>query len=367
MGYCNLYSPVQLGELTASRPIASTTFLGRYAFMDFTLSNFSNSGIDQVGILVKNEPRSILKHLGSTNIWNNNTKLGFELIMYDEKNAYSPIYHHDLNNIKANDWIIKSNKPDLYVIAPVHIVYPIDFRAVIDQHEALKTDVTVVTARVKEGKTTFLSADIVTIQGDGTISSLESNKALKGEIDVSLETYVLSQKAMEEMMAISNRQSAFFGLKEMIAMFVEQKRKVSAYRYKGYVRYFDSLQAYRQHSLELLNWSVRNTLFLPNWPILTVTHDTPPALYGPKAQVTNSFIANGAKVHGTVKNSIISRNVTIAEGAVVENSIVFTDTIVGKDVVIKNAVIDKYVQLVTSKSIVGNDNTPLYIKQGEKA
>lgn len=367
MGYCNLYSAAQLGELTASRPIASTTFLGRYAFMDVTLSNFSNSGIDQVGILVKNEPRSILKHLGSTNIWNNNTKLGFELIMYDEKNAYSPIYHHDLNNIKANDWIIKSNRPDLYVIAPVHVVYPIDFRQVIQQHEALKSEITIVTAKVKEGKSTFLNADIVAIQGDGTIASIESNKALKAEVDVSLETYVLSSQAMEEMMTTSNQRSAFFGLKEMIAMFVEQKRKVHAYRYTGYVRYFDSLQAYRQHSLELLNWSVRNQLFLPNWPILTITHDTPPALYGPKAQVTNSFVANGAKVYGTVKNSIISRNVTIAEGAVVENSIVFTDTLIGKDVLVKNAVIDKYAKIITSKSIVGNDKIPLYIKQGEKA
>jgi ADP-glucose pyrophosphorylase len=32
--------------------------------MDFTLSNFSNSGIDKVGILIETQPRSIMKHLG---------------------------------------------------------------------------------------------------------------------------------------------------------------------------------------------------------------------------------------------------------------------------------------------------------------
>ena len=53
MGLCNLHAPATLNELTHARPIASTSFLGRYAFIDFPLSNFSNSGIDEVGILVR--------------------------------------------------------------------------------------------------------------------------------------------------------------------------------------------------------------------------------------------------------------------------------------------------------------------------
>ena len=33
MGLCNLHHSPDLGELTASRPLASTSFLGRYAFI----------------------------------------------------------------------------------------------------------------------------------------------------------------------------------------------------------------------------------------------------------------------------------------------------------------------------------------------
>lgn len=76
LGYCNLHHSPSLGELTESRSIASTPFLGRYAFIDFTLSNFTNSGIDMVGILVKEHQRSLVKHLGNSNVWNINTKLG---------------------------------------------------------------------------------------------------------------------------------------------------------------------------------------------------------------------------------------------------------------------------------------------------
>jgi ADP-glucose pyrophosphorylase len=66
--------------------------------------------------------------MGNTNVWNTNTKLGYEAIMYNEKLAHVPHYNHDINNIMANDWIFFNAKPDLFVIAPAHIVYPLDFR-----------------------------------------------------------------------------------------------------------------------------------------------------------------------------------------------------------------------------------------------
>lgn len=53
LGILNLHHSPELGPLTKRRSIASTSFLGRYAFMDFMLSNFSNSGIDMVATLVK--------------------------------------------------------------------------------------------------------------------------------------------------------------------------------------------------------------------------------------------------------------------------------------------------------------------------
>lgn len=41
IGFVNLHHSPSLGELTSSRPLASTSFLGRYAFIDFVLSNFA--------------------------------------------------------------------------------------------------------------------------------------------------------------------------------------------------------------------------------------------------------------------------------------------------------------------------------------
>ena len=64
IGIVDLHHDISLDFLTESRSIASTQFLGRYCFVDIPLSNFSNSGIKKVGILIKEKPRSLFRHLG---------------------------------------------------------------------------------------------------------------------------------------------------------------------------------------------------------------------------------------------------------------------------------------------------------------
>lgn len=364
MGLVNLHHSPDLGELTANRPLASTSFLGRYAFIDFTLSNFSNSDIDQVGILVKDGSRSILKHLGSANVWNANTKLGFEAIMFNEKTANSPRYNTDINNIKANDWMFYDKEPDYFVIAPVHFVMPVDFRLVIADHIKKGAAITLVYTHVDNGKSRFIGSNVLTINASGHVTSLHENKGAKDEVDVSLETYVINREKLWELIKKAGATSSFFGLNDMIAYTCKNVEKINTYEYHGYVRCFDSLPHYVEYSLELLDIRVRAQLFKNDWPIYTVTHDTPPAKYGESADVSDAFIANGAVVNGHVERSILSRYVTVEQGACVKNSIVFTDCVIKSGVDIDNVVVDKYAHLEHPQKIEGNGG-PLYIKQGD--
>ena len=54
-----------LTELTRARTIASLPFAARYRQIDFILSNMSNSGIREIGIITKYNYRSLMDHLGS--------------------------------------------------------------------------------------------------------------------------------------------------------------------------------------------------------------------------------------------------------------------------------------------------------------
>jgi glucose-1-phosphate adenylyltransferase len=364
MGFANLHGNKNLGSLTENRPLGSTSFLGRYGLMDFTLSNFSNSGIDKVGILIETQPRSIMKHLGSTNVFNNNTKLGFGQVLYNEKNANNPLYNHDLNNLKVNDWLVLDHKPDVIVIAPIDFLYTLDFKPIIKQHLESKEPITLVITKAKTAKTQFLLADAVNIT-QGRVTNMFQNQGTKDELDISLETYVISKSFYNQLMEMGPKISATFGIKEILRYLLNQENQsFIAYRFTGSVRPFDSLESYFENSMAFLDYGFRNKFFTDDWPIYTVSHNTAPARFGPASIVKNSMIANGAKIYGTVINSIISRNVTIEAGATVKDSIIFTNSKVGKDVVIHHAIIDKYVRVEKTKLLAGKD-IPLYIKQGE--
>lgn len=364
LGLCNLHASKGLGPLTNSRALASTSFLGRYAFMDFALSNFSNSGIDKVGILIKNFPRSIIKHLGSSNVFNTNTKLGFEQIMYDEKHANNPLYNHDLNNIRANDWLILETKPDVFVIAPPDIVYCMDFSTLVKDHVERQETITIVYARIKDGRTHFIDEEVVTVV-DGRVKAMTPNLGSKDDIDVGLDTFIISKTMLDQILTLANALSATYALKDVIRHLLNEGRTFAAAKYQGYVRAFHGLQSYYQFSMELLSYEFRKKLFRDDWPVYTVSHNTSPARYGAKAIVKNSIIANGAKVYGTVTNSIISRNVLIEEGAVVDGAIIFTDTQIMSGVKINRAIVDKYVRIEKTKLLSGKDE-PLYINQGDR-
>jgi glucose-1-phosphate adenylyltransferase len=66
-----------------------------------------------------------------------------------------------------------------------------------------------------------------------------------------------------------------------------------------------------------------------------------PTRYSIKSKVNNSLVADNCIIGGTVKNSIIFRNVKIGKGAVVENSILMQGTVVGEDAALDHVIADK--------------------------
>lgn len=367
VGYLNLHQSPELGPLTQKRTIASTSFLGRYAFMDIMLSNFSNSGIDQVGILVNQHPRSILKHLGSRNTWNVNTKIGFEVVAYNEQGVKRGSgYNTDVANLIINKWITKQSEADYIVIAPSHFVAPIDFRLILDQHIKNKAEITMVYKKVDNARDQFIDRDTLTINPEGRVINVGRNRGALNEANISLETFIINRAKFDSLLQESRQISPFFQLDDLLAFKIGSGECVHAFEYEGYLRCFDSLKHYFDFSFELLDIKVRRQLFKDNWPIYTVTHDTPPAKYGDNADVAHSFIANGCLIEGRVQNSILSRSVHIMPGASVESSIIFTDSVIGRNKKVAYTIVDKDAKVTRVAEIIGNENAISYISQGDE-
>lgn len=365
IGLINLHNSIDLGPLTKRRSIASTSFLSRYAFIDFQLSNFANSGISQVGILIREKPRSLFKHLGLGKEWSMNSKKGGITLLYNEQFANQPAYNHDINNLFENEYLLENPKLTEVVIAPAHILSSIDFRPIVEAHRKSGAAVTMVTSEVCNANETFIGSDFVEINIDGRITHLGVNLGDKSRRYMSLGIYVISRDALFELMVKARHTSAFFSLRDIVAhqlAFIN----VTNYTIKEYVRCVDSLSHYQQYSLELLDPIKAAQLLKPDWPIYTRTFDTPPTYYGPTAKVSGSFIANGAQIHGTVINSVIGRDVYVADGAVVENSVLMSRAQINHSTYLNHVILDKESIVENVNRIEGTVEQPVVVNQGEK-
>ena len=353
--------------MTDSRPLASTSFMGRYAVIDFALSNFCNSDISTVGILVKDHLRSILKHLGSMDAWVTNTKIGQKVIMYNEAAHDDPATNTDLNNICENDWVLYDSGCEALVIVPSHVVMSIDLRPYIDEHFAKGNQITLIAAMERNLQKTFKGAKVLEF-GDEEgvpVSATPNNGQFPKSHAVYLDTVIINRRTVVDVLS---RYASSHPGEDLISLIMlaqaDRHYSVHVAYFDGFVRYVDSFAHYMEYSFELLDHRKSDQIFLPNWPIYTLTHDTPPAIYGDSCDVSNSYISNGARVNGKVINSIISRNVIIGKGAVVKNSIIFSSVRINDGAVIENALIDKYGIIERGHVIKGKAKDPIYVRQG---
>ena len=363
IGICNLHNEPHLGEITKNRPLAALSFLGRYGIIDFTLSNFSNSHIDRVYVLVRKGIVSIRKHIGSGSIWTNNTKLGHIELLINEKAISNKPFNTDLNNLKT---VIDVEELDYEyaVIAPTHFLSSMDFRPIIEAHKNSGAQITAVYTHVNNANRQFVNCRKYKIDGDKIVDSTR-NFGRTEEADISLETYIINKKTLRKLLKDSEKVSQLYSINDMINFYINEKTlDINGYCFDGFVVPILTLDDYINHSLDLLNYHIRSKLFLEDWPIYTTTHNTAPALYGKDAEVQNSFIANGAIIKGKVINSIISREVIIEKNAEVKNSIVFTKTLVSKDVKLDHVLCDKNVKIINAKRINGTDDEFIVISQG---
>lgn len=86
-----------------------------------------------------------------------------------------------------------------------------------------------------------------------------------------------------------------------------------------------------------------------DWRILTRAKSNVPAFIYDSAKITNSLIANGTKIYGTVKKSIISAGVGVEKGAEIEECVVLPDAVIKKGVKLKRAIIDDETRVDTKK------------------
>lgn len=356
---------VQVSGLEAYRPIPSLSFLGRYRMIDFALSNFTNSGLKNIQVYVKNKPRSVFEHLGSGRQYNINSKHGKLRILTGEAPIQAESYNHDVTAFLQNMQFIEEDHAEYVVVAPSHMIYTVNFSEVLQSHIESKADVTVLYKTVDNANSSFMGADTLNLDAGKRVTEIEINRGKFKNRHISLSAYVLSKELFIALVHLADNLSSLYTLRDVLQEQVQELNMVG-YPIRGYVACINSLKEYHRANLELLDFDKARQLFKNDWPIHTRTNDSCPTQYSKDAKVTYSILANGCFIEGTIKHSVIGRGVVVKAGAVIENSIILAGTVIGENVHIKNAVVDKSAHISKVKELVGDEESVLYVKRNDR-
>ena len=359
-------------EMTAKRTMASLPFGGRYRLIDFPLSNMVNSGITKVGVVTHNNYRSLIDHIGTGKDWDLARRNGGVMLLPPFITAFdSPVanklYTTRLEALMGVMEYIVNCTEDLIVLSDSDVICNMDLRFVIDRHEATGADVTVVVREKEFGDEVKIGANTIVVSDEeGNVSEFIENTALAcGKCEVSMNILVITKSFL---ISLVNNSIAhgFKGFYSQALPFCREGAVYKAYRYDGYCAEIGDVAKYFEANMQMLDEDIRDELFgNKDRPILTKVRNMAPTQYGKNAKVSNSLVADGCKIDGTVENSILFRGVHVKKGTVVRNSILLQDTWAGENVTLDSVISDKNVFIRDGVTLCGHKTMPFYITKGK--
>ena len=311
---------IHLGELTSLRAVAALPIAGRYRVIDFQLSSMVHSGIKNVGVITQKNYSSLMDHIGSGREWDLHGKQGLVMLPPFLTRENMGVYSGLLDALKSNCTYLRLSRQEYIVLTNSHTIYNMDYTDALKYHVEKGADVTVLYAHGAkavgtEGENdTFLSVD-----EDGKVTGMEIGSSVPTRDCASLKVYITKRELLRQLV----EQAAANGMHDFDRDILQ--RNINDGNLK----------------VSLLNSDVRRQLFPADRPVYTKVRDDLPTRYVEECECSNSLIANGCMIEGTVINSVIFRGVKVAKGAVVKNSLVMQDAQIQEGAEIDHCILDK--------------------------
>lgn len=362
-----LTSDEKIPPITDIRAISALPIAGRFRIIDFILSNMANAGIVNIGVATESNYSSLMDHIKSGKPWDLDRKnQGLSLLPPNlSKVSYGTIRGSIDMLSSISDYIQRSDQT--YVILSLsNCIFNIDFKAVLEEHINNQSDVTVIYKDLRGVEETELSRyTLIELNNEKRVTDIEVQPYYPKTTDASLDIFVMEKALLQSIVDECSARGDHDFLKDALAKKMAGLR-IYGYEHKGYADKIDSLKAYYRNNMNFLDRDIRSELFNPQKPILTKVKDQSPTKYGSDAVVNNCFVSDGCDIQGTVENSIISRGVKIAKGAVIRNSIIMQNSVIEEDVSLDHVVFDKNVHITKGRKLIGQESYPLAVSKGRK-
>ena len=363
--FCILFSDsfkhYEIGGFVKNRTLASLPVACRYRMIDFILSYLVKANVPNIGIITTNNYNSLMDHVGWGKDWDLNRKNSGLKILPPMATTNVSVIRNKFDALSNAMPYMDTMLQDYCIIADSNIICNVDFKKMLEFHESNNADFTV--AYVKR-KPLAGEVEIMIDEKNRAYNSLFHPYGTEQEANTILKITMVHKEILKNTILKGTSEGWEDLVKDYIAKNFN-RLNVYAYEIEGYSAVINSLDSYYKFNMDLLNEEIAKEIFLSDTEILTRLRDSAPTLYGKKAEVLNSMLADGCRIDGKVENSILFRDVIIEEGAEVKNSILMSGTVIKKGAKLEYVITDKDVKINEDKYLKGDIKCQFTVPKGK--
>lgn len=367
----------RLDPLTRDRAKPAVPFGGRYRIIDFVLSNFANSGVLKMKVLVQYKSESLNTHIQRA--WRLSQILDqYVEIVPAQMRVGRKWFEGSADAVYQNLNLITDEEPDYTFVFGADHVYRMDVRQMLSFHLEHKADLTVAAIPIPVADAGEYG--IIEVDAEGRMIGFvekpkSSPKTMPGDPTrclASMGNYLFNTEALvQEIVADAGDSGSAHDFGKSIITGMYPRRRVFVYDFaknevpgqttkeRGYWRDVGSLDAYYQSNLDLVDVDPIFSLYNDRWPIFTIQHNYPPAKFvfnnereSRVGRAVDSLVSEGCILSGgAVSRCILGPKVRINSYAQVDDSILFENVNIGRHCRIRRAIIDKHVDIPAGTSI----------------
>ncbi|QWT53968.1 glucose-1-phosphate adenylyltransferase subunit GlgD [Eubacterium sp. MSJ-33] len=346
----------RMGELSAKRAVAAMPIVGSYRAIDFTLSNMTNSHIQKVAVYTQYNSRSLNEHLNSSKWWDFGRKQGGLYLFTPTITATNSYwYKGTADALYQNINFLKSAHEPYVVIASGDAVYKLDYNKVLEEHIATGADITVVCKDIQPGEDDINRFGVVKLADDNRVISFEEKPIVAETNTASIGVYVVRRRQLIELLEACAAEGRSDFVNDILVRYKNVK-KVYAYKLDSYWRNIGTIDSYFKTNMDFLKKDIRDYFFRQHPDVYSKVEDLPPAKYNGDAVVSNSLIASGSIINGTVEDSVLFKKVYIGNNCVIKNSIILNDVHIGDNCYIENCIVESRDTLRANTVHTGDPN-----------
>nr|WP_300002037.1 glucose-1-phosphate adenylyltransferase [Tissierella sp.] len=356
----------RLKTLTKHIAKPAVPFGGKYRIIDFPLSNATNSGISDIGVLTQYKPALLNSHIGIGSVWDYDRNVGGLRILQpftseDGGRWYTGTANAIFENI---DFLEEIDAEYVLILSGDHI-YKMNYNDLLEKHKEKGSDVTIAVMEVPWEEASRFG--IVNVDEEMKIVKFDEKPENPKNNMASMGIYMFNWSKLKEYLVADseNKESSHDFGKDILPKMLDDGSKMFAWNFKGYWKDVGTVRSYWQANMDLLDEDNTLNLYDKDWRIYTRSRNLPPQYIGPKAFTNNSLINEGCSIKGEVNNSIVFSEAIVEEGAVVNNSVIMSSCIIKKNARINNAVILEGITVEEGEEIGSIGEEEIYLVSDE--